>query len=511
MSAEPQSPQGPDFTRGVPMDSLADGIPVGGHVEGEAVILVRRGGDVCAIGATCSHYGGPLAEGLVVEDTVRCPWHHACFSLRTGEALRAPALNPVASYDVGRRDGSVFVSGKREQPGSVRPRAHRGSAPASVAIVGAGAAGNSAAEELRHLGFEGDIALIDPDMQAPYDRPNLSKDYLAGKAPEEWIPLHPRTYYEQLGVELLLGRRVTNLDPTGKRLTLDDGTTRHFDAIVLAMGAEPARLSLAGQNGPPVRYLRTLDDSRAIITATAGARRAMVLGASFIGLEVAASLRARDLEVHVVAPGQRPLERVLGPEFGDFVRALHERHGVVFHLGRTATGVAPGAVLLQDGERIAADFVVAGVGVRPVTALAAKAGLQVENGVVVNAYLETAAPGVFAVGDCARWPDPRGAALVRIEHWVVAQRQGQAVARVIVGDRAPFSDVPFFWSQHYDVSISYVGHAERWDAIEIEGSLEQQDASVHYRAGGRVRAVATIFRDRSSLQEELGMEQEIAS
>jgi len=511
MSAGPQSPEVPDFARGVPMDSLADGIPFGGHVDGEAVILVRRGRDVCAIGATCSHYGGPLAEGLVVEDTIRCPWHHACFSLRTGEALRAPALSPVATYNVGLRDGSVVVSGKRDRPGSVRPRAQRGSAPASVAIVGAGAAGNSVAEELRHLGFEGDITLIDHDVQAPYDRPNLSKDYLAGKAPEEWIPLHPRPYYEQLGVELLLGRRVTSLDPTGKRLTLDDATTRHFGAIVLAMGAEPVRLSLSGDNGPTVRYLRTLEDSRAIIAATADARRAAVLGASFIGLEVAASLRARNLEVHVVAPSQRPLERVLGPEFGDFVRALHERHGVIFHLGRTAAGVAPGAVLLQGGERIAADFVVAGVGVRPVTALAAKAGLHVENGVVVNAYLETAAPGVFAVGDCARWPDPRGEGLVRIEHWVVAQRQGQAVARVIVGDRTPFTDVPFFWSQHYDVSISYVGHAERWDAIEIEGSLERHDASVHYRAGGRVRAVATIFRDRVSLQEELAMEREIAS
>ena len=511
MSEGPQSPEGPDFARGVPMDSLADGIPMAGHVDGQAIILVRRGHDVCAIGATCSHYGGPLAEGLVVEDTIRCPWHHACFSLRTGEALRAPALNAVASYTVDQRDGSVVVTGKRDRTGSVRPRAQHGSAPTSVAIVGGGAAGNSVAEELRHLGFEGDITLIDADVQAPYDRPNLSKDYLAGKAPEEWIPLHPRPHYEQLGVTLLLGRRVTSLDPTGKRLTLDDGTTRHFGAIVLAMGAEPVRLRLPGQNGPTVRYLRTLEDSRAIIAATAHARRATVLGASFIGLEVAASLRARDLEVHVVAPSQRPLERVLGPELGDFVRVLHEQHGVIFHLRRTPAGIAPGAVLLEGGERTAADLVVAGVGVRPVTTLAEKAGLQIENGVVVNSYLETAAPGVFAVGDCARWPDPRGDGLVRIEHWVLAQRHGQAVARVIVGDRTPFTDVPFFWSQHYDVSINYVGHAERWDTIDIDGSFERHDASVYYRAAGRVRAVATIFRDRVSLEEEAAMEREIAS
>ncbi len=459
----------------------------------------------------CSHYGGPLAEGLVVDDTVRCPWHHACFSLRTGEALRAPALNPVASYDVARRDGSVFVTGKRDDPGSMRPRARRGVAPPSVAIVGAGAAGNSATEELRHLGFDGAITLIDRDEQAPYDRPNLSKDYLAGSALEEWIPLHPRAYYDDLGVELLLGRRVATLDPAAKRLTLDDGTTRQFGAIVLATGAEPGRLTLSGDNGPPLHYLRTLKHSRAIIKATEGPRRAVVLGASFIGLEVAASLRARNVGVHVVAPDRRPLERVLGPQLGDFVRALHEQHGVVFHLGRTASGVASGTVILQGDERLAADFVVAGVGVRPATTLAEKAGLKVDDGVVVNAHLETAAPGVFAVGDAARWPDPRGGGLVRIEHWVVAQRQGQAVARTIVGDRAPFTDVPFFWSQHYDVSINYVGHAERWDAIEVDGSLERHDAVVRYRAGGRVRAIASIFRDRESLEAERAMERVVAS
>jgi apoptosis-inducing factor 3 len=510
MTAELRSPEGPNLSAGIPIDSLVDGVPVRGHVGGESVIIVRRGEDVCAIGATCSHYGGPLAEGLVVDDTVRCPWHHACFSLRTGEALRAPALNPVGSYEVVRRDGSAFVTGKRDKPGTVRRRARRGAAPASVAIVGAGAAGNSAAEELRHLGFDGEITLIDRDAQAPYDRPNLSKDYLAGTAPEEWIPLHPRAYYEDLRVGLVLGRTVTSLDPTGKRLMLDDGTTRQFGAIVLATGAEPVRLTLPGDNGPRLHYLRTLEDSRAIIKAAAGARRAVVLGASFIGLEVAAALRARHLEVHVVAPDRRPLERVLGPQLGDFVRALHERHGVVFHLGRTPSGVSPGTVLLQGGERLATDFVVAGVGVRPSTALAEKAGLRIDNGIVVDASLETAVKGVFAVGDSARWPDPRGGGLVRIEHWVVAQRQGQAVARTIVGDRSPFTDVPFFWSQHYDISINYVGHAERWDAIEVDGSVERGNCILRYKEGGRVLAVASISRDRESLEAELFMEYEVA-
>ena len=499
----------PDLKAGIPSESVVDGVPLLGSVDGDAVILVRRQSEITAIGATCAHWGGPLAEGLVVDDTIRCPWHHACFSLRTGEALRAPALNPVAAYEVVQRDGRVFVTGKRTKPGSVRQRARQGPIPSSVGIIGGGGAGNAAAEELRHLGFEGPITLIDPDGDAPYDRPNLSKDYLAGKAPEEWIPLHPRTYYEELDIELLQRRRVTALDAGRKRVVLDDGTMREFGAVVLATGAEPVTLTMPDDHGPPIHYLRTLADSRAIIRAAEGARRAVVLGASFIGLEVTAALRARNIEVHVVAPGRRPLERVLGGEVGDFIRMLHESHGVVFHLGQTASALRPATVVLANGEHLAADVVVAGVGVRPLTGLAANAGLRVDNGIVVNSDLETAAPGVFAIGDAARWPDPRSGELVRIEHWVVAERQGQAVARTILGARAPFADVPFFWTQSYDVAINYVGHAERWDAIDLDGSLERRDCTVRYSLGGRVAAVATVSRDRASLETERAMEQEV--
>jgi NADPH-dependent 2,4-dienoyl-CoA reductase/sulfur reductase-like enzyme/nitrite reductase/ring-hydroxylating ferredoxin subunit len=512
MSDQPPTPNGPDLAAGVPASSLVDGVPLLGHVAGEQVILVRRGPHVLAIGATCSHYGGPLADGLVVGDTVRCPWHHACFSLRTGEALAAPALSPVAAYETVERGGQVLVTGKAAKPRSARRRPGPGTpAPASVAIVGAGAAGNSAAEELRHLGFEGEIALVDRDPEAPYDRPNLSKDYLAGTLRDDQLPLHPRAYYEERRIGLVRGRRVTALDLDRKRLAFDDGTAREFGAIVLATGADPVRLALPGEAGPPVHYLRTLADSRAIIESAAGARRAVVLGASFIGLEVAAALRAREIEVHVVAPGRRPLERVLGPELGDLVRGLHEEHGVVFHLGDKASRFTRGGVALEGGDRLDADFVVAGIGVRPATALAEQAGLRVDNGIVVDACLETTTKGVFAVGDAARWPDPRGGGLVRIEHWVLAQRQGQAVARIIAGERTPFTDVPFFWSQHYDVVVNYVGHAGRWETTEIDGSLERHDGSVRYRAGGKVLAMASIFRDRESLEAELAMEHEIGA
>jgi NADPH-dependent 2,4-dienoyl-CoA reductase/sulfur reductase-like enzyme/nitrite reductase/ring-hydroxylating ferredoxin subunit len=494
---------GPDVGLGVAIGEIADGGVLLGHAAGEAVLLARRGEEVFAVGATCTHYGGPLAEGLVVGDEVRCPWHHACFSLRTGEAVRAPALNPIPCWRVERDGDRVRVTEKVAPP---EPREHAGP-PEDVVIVGAGAAGHAAAEMLRREGYRGRLTMIGADPDAPYDRPNLSKDYLAGTAPEEWIPLRPRDFYEEHDIELVLGRTVTAIDPAARRLTLGDGTTRSFDALLLATGARPIRLDLPGADLPHVHTLRSLGDSRAIIARAASARRAVVMGASFIGLEVAASLRARGLEVHVVAPEERPLERVLGAALGDFVRALHEEKGVVFHLGQVATAIDAEGVTLKSGERLAADLVVMGVGVRPEVGLAEAAGLAVERGVLVDEYLETSTKGVFAAGDVARWADARTGERLRVEHWVVAQRQGQAAAKNLLGRRAPYRDVPFFWSAHYDVVIAYVGHADPASAeVTVEGDLAARDAKVTYRVGGEVRAVATVFRDRDSLLAEVEME-----
>jgi len=500
MSAETQL-SGPDLSQGVPLADLADGGQLLGHSGGEAVLVVRRGEEIFAVGATCTHYGGPLAEGLVVEDTVRCPWHHACFSLRTGEAVRAPALNPVACYKVEREGDHIAVREKIEPP-----RRSEAAGPASVVIVGAGAAGNAAAEALRREGYGGPITLVGPEPDAPYDRPNLSKDYLAGNAPEEWIPLHPREFYDEHRIELLLGVRVTAIDPGAKRLALSDGRSLDYGALLLATGADPVHLSLPGGDLPHVHTLRSLADSRAIIAKAKEAKRAVVVGASFIGLEAAAALRAREIAVTVVAPDERPLERVMGPQLGDFIRAVHEEHGVEFRLGTKPKAFTGGGVELENGESLPADLVVVGVGVRPRVALAEGAGLTVDNGVLVDEYLETSAPGIFAAGDIARWPDAHSGERIRVEHWVVAERQGQTAARNILGRRERFDAVPFFWSQHYDVVINYVGHAAKWDALEIAGSLAEKSATVAFRSGGRIAAVATVFRDHESLEAELAME-----
>jgi NADPH-dependent 2,4-dienoyl-CoA reductase/sulfur reductase-like enzyme len=275
---------------------------------------------------------------------------------------------------------------------------------------------------------------------------------------------------------------------------------------LLATGAEPVPLTVPGADQPNVHLLRSLRDCHAIVAAAKDARRAVVIGASFIGMEAAASLRARGIEVHVVAPGKRPMERVLGPEMGDFVRDLHEEHGVIFHLGEAVTAIDGRRVRFGSAGAIEADLVVAGIGVRPRLALAERAGLKIDRGVVVDKYLETSARGVFAAGDIARWPDPHSSQNIRVEHWVVAQRQGQTAARNMLGSAEPFDAVPFFWSQHYDIPINYVGHAEVWDEIEIAGDVKAKNCLVRYKMAGRVLAIASIFRDADNLRAELAME-----
>jgi NADPH-dependent 2,4-dienoyl-CoA reductase/sulfur reductase-like enzyme/nitrite reductase/ring-hydroxylating ferredoxin subunit len=481
-----------------------------GEVDGEAVLIVTHDSELFAIGANCTHYHGPLAEGLRVGDTIRCPWHHACFSLRTGEAVRAPALDPVACWRVERNGDMVFVREKLPAPGPESVSSDRSRAwPESVVIIGGGAAGLAAADVLRREGYERPIIVLSADDAPPCDRPNLSKDYLAGKAQEDWIPLRPPDYYADRHIDVVLNARASALDLHARTVRAADGRTYPFGSLLIATGAEPVRLTAPGSDGPHVYYLRTLADSKAIIAKTSSAKRAVVVGASFIGLEVAASLRTRGINVDVVAPESRPMERILGSEVGRFVQTLHESHGVRFHLGRTVTHIDGERVTLSDQTTLDADMVVVGIGVRPQLALAEQAHLAIDRGIVVNEYLETSASGVFAAGDIARWPDPHSGGRIRVEHWVLAERQGQTAARNILGRRERFDAVPFFWSQHYDVVINYVGHAESWDKIDVDGRLDDNDCTITYRRGDRKLAVATVFRDRENLEAEVEMERAV--
>jgi NADPH-dependent 2,4-dienoyl-CoA reductase/sulfur reductase-like enzyme/nitrite reductase/ring-hydroxylating ferredoxin subunit len=506
MSQDQTSPSGPDLAQGVALADLLDGKLVG-HVGDQEVLLVRTASQIFAVDAHCTHYHAPLVDGIVVGDSVRCPWHHACFDLRSGEATCAPAFGSLGMWQVEQRGDRVFVQSKASPPSSPRPVSS--DAPKQIVIVGGGAAGFAAAEMLRREQYDGNIVMISAESALPVDRPNLSKDYLAGNAPEDWLPLRSEDFYRDEKIDLRLQAEVGAIDVKKQQVTVLGVDPVSYDRLLLATGAEPVRLQIPGANQHRVHTLRSLADCRAIIEAAGGARRALVIGASFIGLEVAASLRARDIEVHVVAPERRPMERVLGNEMGDFVRALHEEHGVIFHLEDTVASLDGGRATLRSGQALDVDLVIAGVGVRPRLALAEQAGLTMDRGVMVDAYLQTSARGVFAAGDIARWPDPHSGMNVRVEHWAVAERQGQVAALNMLGQKRVFDAVPFFWSQHYDIPINYVGHAEKWDEIVVDGSIADKDCLLRYKLGGRVVAVASIFRDAASLEAELQMERAI--
>ena len=523
MSEHSDELTGPDLAKGVEISSLGAGEMITGHAFGEPVLLAHVEPNWFAVGAKCTHYSATLSDGILVGETIRCPWHHACFELRNGSASHAPALNDLPAYDVVLENNIVRVTKKRVHANARdavrRPRGSRAptrvtldqnppTGPKSVLILGGGAAGNACAEMLRREGYRGAVTVVDPDTDAPYDRPNLSKDYLAGSAPEEWLPLHPADFYEAQQIELLRGVSAVSIDPKAKTVALSDGTARDYGALLIATGASPIKLNIPGADR--VMYLRTLADCRRIIGQATNAKTAVVIGASFIGLETAASLVARGLRVQVVAPETLPLSRVLGTEIGTLVKSVHEEKGVAFHLGRSAKEVDGNAVVLDDGSRLEGDLIVAGIGVRPNIELAQSAGLILDGGIAVNEFLETSAAGVFAAGDVARWPDAYSDARLRVEHWVVAERQGQVAARNMLGYRDRFDDIPFFWSAHYDkLSIQYTGHVDKWDETRIEGDVMKMDCAVSYIVAGQRRAMATINRDRQNLQTELLMEAEL--
>jgi len=497
MAVSAQS-SGPDFSKGVLVDILKDGESLLGHVGGEPVLLIRQEGMYYAVGAKCSHYGGPLNEGIITGMSVHCPWHHSCFDIRTGEATGAPALNPISAWHCDVCDGKVFVTDKKAAVIAPRPA----TANQRYVIIGGGAAGTAAAVMLRRHGYQGTLTIVSEDTSLPYDRPNLSKDYLAGNAPLEWIPLYPEDFYKENKIHVELGVRAENIDSHRKTVHLSNGKTLPYDRCLIATGGTPIRPPIPGIDHGHVYLLRTLLDCRRIIARTAWAHRVVIIGAGFIGLEVAASLRMRGMDVHVVAPEEMPLLKVVGVHVGSRLKKIHEEHGVHFHLGHTVKEIRERSVVLDDGHVIDCDFVIVGTGIQPNTTLAEKSGCKVDKGVIVDGYLETSVPGIFAAGDIARWPDPRSMKPIRVEHWEVAERQGQVAALNMMGDKIRFQDVPFFWTQHYDLTLGYVGYSDSFDRMEVLGDINSNNFAVAYYEDLRIAALLTSGRDDESLKVE---------
>ncbi len=512
-TAEPL--EGPDLGRGVAVDKLADGGILLGHVDGAAVVLAREGDRFFALGAICTHQGGPLAEGLVVDGAIRCPWHHACFDLRNGLASRPPALDPVASYEV-EVAGSTAVVSKRG--GDALADTHhrdstpgRNGAPESIVIIGGGAAGIRAAQTLRREGYAGTVTMLSADNAAPYDRTNLTKGVLGGDIDEDANDLLPATFYQNNRIDLRLGARVDRIDTERREVELTGGTRVPYQALLIATGAEPVKLDIPGASLSHVHYMRSAADYKRLIEAVGKSKSAVIIGASFIGLEVASGLRARGLEVHVVGKEPSLMAKVLGVQLGEFLKTLHEDHGVIFHLDTTASVINAHEVVLTNEETLQADLVVIGIGVRPRTELAEQAGLDVDHGVIVDKFLQTSMPGIFAAGDIALWPDPRTGVPVRIEHWVVAERQGQTAAMNMMGHKQPYQAVPFFWTEQHGFGFAYVGHAAKFDQVDIDGEIDQRDCVISYSRDGRELAAAFIHRDHAGLVKELEFERLIAA
>ncbi|MFC2254426.1 FAD-dependent oxidoreductase [Labrys portucalensis] len=491
-----------DLSNGLPLSSLEEGRPFFGRVEDAPVYVLSRKSSIVAYSAVCSHLGGPLQDGLVDGPYIRCPWHHACFDLDSGKALAAPAFNALQRYGVEVRGGMVKVSKQRQvaKPQHALP-SRSASDRGRFVIIGGGAAGFAAAHALRAKDWRGRILMYSGDGEAPYDRTLLTKDYLDGHFGDDRLEV-AKNALGKLDVDLELRVNVEALEPANNALHLADGRRQIYDKLLLATGSAPKRLDISGADGPNVFVLRTLADCRRILNAASHARRAVIVGGSFIGLEAAASLTSRGISVAVVVPQFHPMEKLLGRALSDLITQTLSAKGVEFHFGRKPARIDGNLVMLDNGDSLEADFTLVGIGVTPNIELARSAGIAVDEGVVVDKYLHTSDQNIYAAGDIASWPYESDRQRIRTEHWVVAQRQGQAAAANMLGDERPLRLVPFFWSKFFDLSFRYIGHARTWNRVTVEGDLRRRDAVLRYSMDGREAAVATIGRDLDCLRLE---------
>lgn len=483
---------------------------------GETPVLLVRMDDKChALAAHCTHYGAPLAEGALVDGRVICPWHHACFNAATGDMLEPPALDSLPSFPVTVEGDDIYIA-LPEQPADRRvpemtkydSKRNKG----EFVILGGGAAGYMAAQTLREDGFAGRITIITREDRAPYDRPNLSKDYLAGHAEPEWMPLRPDDFFETYGIEILRDRDVTKVDAAAKLITFSDSETLQYDKLLVASGGVPRKLNLPNADLKKIFVLRSFNSADEVIAATEGAKRAAVIGASFIGMETAASLKQRGLTVTVIAPDKVPFEKTLGTEIGELFRKIHEENGIEFRLGSNVKGFegddTVNAVVLDSGEKIEADLVIVGIGVAPATAFLDGFELHKDGGVIADKDLKIGSD-IYAAGDIVHFPDARTGESTRIEHWRTALQQGRTAAHNMAGKMSEFTAVPFFWTTQFDATLNYVGHAAGWDEIIFQGDIKSRDFLAFYIKNDRVAAVAGMNRDTelAYLQERLRSDQ----
>lgn len=486
-------------------DELRDGQMKQVSVEGTDVLLTRVDGQYHAVGAYCTHYGAPLATGVLSGTRVVCPWHHACFSVVSGDQEEPPGLEALPCFEVKVENGQVIVAVPENAP---KQRVSQMAAPDAAdkrvfAVLGGGAAGAAAVEALRQEGYRGRILLITGETFLPYDRTSLSKAYLAEREKQAGVkPLRAEAFYQEHGIEVLAGKTVSKVRAEARQIEFADGGTLHYDALLLATGGTPRRLPVPGADLPGVLTLRAPGDVDQIAAAAKEGSRAVVIGSSFIGMECASALRSRNVQVQVVAMEQVPFERVLGKEVGGLFKSVAEESGVVFHFNAQVDHFAGQGkvekVVLKGGVELEADLVVVGAGVKPVTDYLEGVAKNPDGSVSVDEFMKVVgADRLYAAGDIAAFPDPLSGERIRIEHWRVAGQQGRVAARNMAGHATPFTQVPFFWTRQFNQNLRYVGHASSWDEVVVDGDLGQKNFLAYYVKGGQVRAVAGAGRDKA--------------
>ena len=473
-----------------------DGLPHGGmrqiELEDDAILLIREGDAVSAVGATCPHAGAPLSQGVLHNGRIVCPWHKATFCARTGDLLEPPAVDRLAHYRVRVEGRRILLSHPAIPSDAVEPQADG----RCFVIVGGGAAGAVAAQTLRQAGFGGRLVMLDQENRVPYDRTLLSKYFLSGEEGAEKSPLQTQAFYRKHKIERRTAE-VIRVDPGGKQIYCSDDTVIRYDAALLATGGSPVPPSLAGADRPTVFLLRTRGDADAILARAEQSERAVVLGTSFIGMEVAASLRERGLDVTVIGQEAAPFEKQLGTEIGSVFTRLHQKRGVVFRLGQKISRIEADQVVLETGETVPADLVVIGFGVKPATRYLDGMTLNEDGGIPVDANLRVT-PDLFAAGDIACFPLRGDSDPIRVEHWRVAEQQGRVAALNMLGQSVRYEAVPVFWTIQYLKRLDYVGHAKEWDDVVVHGDLLKPEFIAYYVKDGHVVAAVGLDRDKDT-------------
>jgi apoptosis-inducing factor 3 len=484
------------------VDDLQDGEKQPVKAGETEVLLIRQNGRYFAIAAHCTHYQAPLAEGVLSGDCIICPWHNAYFNITTGDQQEPPGLDSLMRYEV-RIDGDKVIVLVPEEAALTRTRpmakydANRDQR--TFVILGAGAAGAHTAETLRIENFQGRIIMATQDDRLPYDRTSLSKDYFNGEVTREQMPLRSSEFYREHDIEVWLNKSAAHVDAQTKTIQFTDGDTLSYDALLLATGGKPRLLEVPGAALQNVLTLRSFSDCDRILKAAQTADRAVVIGSSFIGMEIAAGLTQQGVRVTVVSPESVPFEKTLGHEIGSIFQQVHEEQGVLFQLGRKVDRLEGNskveAAILDNGDRLPTDLVIVGIGVQPATEFVNGVERYTkDHSILVNDYLQ-AADGLYAAGDIARYPDWRTGESTRVEHWRIAAQQGRTAAYNMVGKLAKFRAVPVFWTMQFKFPLRYVGHAEQWDELVVDGDLQKRQFIAFYVKDNQVLAAATSQRD----------------